>query len=706
MYESTPLELEPFERRKNRIQHRVNQMLFGNDFDYDTVFEQLTARFAPLALDDVHVRFFKILELEQTQDAELAAVFAFAKTKAYDGQFWPLCPEIELTHAYFALYELEELCGLLRISGNDILQRLSSQSLGIYFNCTSAKLSYRLSDFLRMSRLNLANKVISHAREAIVITDPSGVIIRVNESFTRITGYSAEEAIGQTPRVLKSGVQSDSFYQELWQQLLDKGYWFGEFVNKTKSGKIYNQRGSISAIHNDEGELKYFAAMMEDVTELKRSEATLNRLSYFDALTGLPNRVKLKRDYSEYLATESGTPAEVAVLVIDLDDFKHVNDAMGHGFGDELLKAVAERIRDVVDTTGTVYRFGGDEFVVLTKYHPNRTLELVENLIERMKAQYEVRFSPILISCCIGIAISGRDGDTLDQLMSRADLAMYSAKEGGHSRFAFCSDELHQSAFNNLYIRGELKSALASEQMRLVYQPKRCIAAESVVGCEALVRWQHPLEGDISPVQFIPIAERSGMIVEIDYWVLHAAIKQLACWRNNGLQVVPVAINVSLPTFAHDGFVEDLQSLLQRYDVPGEMIELEITERVALRQVRSASAVMHNIIALGIKISMDDFGTGYSSLSYLNQLPISTLKIDRAFVSDIEQDPLKQGITGAIVAMAKAMKLKTVAEGVETEAEFNYLAQLGCDQLQGYYYAKPLSAQAFVEWLAEDTLAV
>ncbi|WP_052074392.1 putative bifunctional diguanylate cyclase/phosphodiesterase [Shewanella mangrovi] len=702
---------DAFDKRKNEVQYQVNQVLFSKTFEYDAALDAVALAHQPLAQDDIHVRLLHKRQLEQTDDPELTIMFAIARDSEYDGQFNPLVAPDDLQkvcdverNLYYAVYELGQFHALLKISGTNMRQRFEREEMARYFAGTAAKLSYRLSDFSRMSHLNVADQVINRAREAIVITDPAGNIVRVNKSFTRITGYTEAEAIGNTPRVLKSGMQTEKFYQKLWQQLIEDGYWFGEFINRTKDGKIYNQRGSISAIHTEDGELLYYAAMMEDVTELKLSEANLNRLNYFDELTGLPNRNKLSHDCAEFLKSDVAAKHELAVLVIDLDDFKHVNDAMGHRFGDELLRAVAERLSNCVGQTGTVYRFGGDEFVVLTKYHERGTQELVEDLIERMKVSFEVRFNPILISCSIGIALSGQDGDNLEQLLSRADLAMYSAKESGRARFAFSSDELHRKAFNNLLLKSELQHALATQQMNLVYQPKRCIAQDTIVGCEALVRWEHPQHGAVSPAEFIPIAERSGMIVEIDYWVMEAAMQQLARWRQQGLSLVPVAVNVSLPTFSHDGFVEDVQALLQRYDLCGELLELEITERVALGNVVTTAEVMRRLIELGIHISMDDFGTGYSSLSYLNQLPISTLKIDRAFVSNIEHEPLKQGITGAIVAMAKAMKLKTVAEGVETEAELNYLAQLGCDQLQGFYYSRPLAPAMFTRWLAPREL--
>lgn len=706
MYESALAVRDAFDKRKNEVQYRVNQLLFSQEFCYHQALEEVTQAYQPLEQDGFQVRFFTVDELANSGHTELTNILSIAQNLNYDGEFDPLCHagDVNKHHqndhvVYYAVYQSEQLFALMQVCGDGVTQRIAKEQLERYFAGTVAKLSYRLTDYMRMTELMIADQFISLAKEAIVITDPQGIIVRVNESFSRITGYTATDVVNQTPRVLKSGVQDDVFYKKLWGSLVEHGVWAGEFINKTKTGRIYNQRGTISAIRSKTGELLYYAAIMEDVTELKHSEAILERINFFDQLTGLPNRSKLNVDYDECMASVKVNKHSCAVLLLDLDDFKHINDAMGHPFGDELLKVVAERLRNCVGQDGRVYRFGSDEFIVVTQHNANSTQQLVERLLEQMKISFSVRNNVILISCSIGIAISGRDGDTIDQLLSRADSAVHLAKETGRSRFAFSSDELQQIAYDNVFLRGELQQALVTQQMNLVFQPKRCMHDNHLVGCEALVRWHHPEHGAIRPDQFIPVAERSGMIVEIDYWVLETALQQLQQWRHQGHSLVPIAVNISLPTFSHQGFVDDVERLLSRYQIAGELLELEITERVALGNVDVAADVMRQLTQLGIGISMDDFGTGYSSLSYLNQLPISTLKIDRAFVSNIDTDELKQNITKAIVAMSKALGIKTVAEGVENVEELKYLAAIDCDQLQGFYYARPMTAVEFINWL-------
>ena len=417
----------------------------------------------PLQQDGFDVRFFTVDELANSGCAEHHDILSLAQNLRYDGQYEPLFHAGDVNEhlqqdnvVYYAVYQSEQLYALMQVIGDDVNQRIAEEQLERYFAGTVAKLSYRLTDYMRMTELMIADQFISLAKEAIVITDPHGFIVRINESFTRITGYTPQDVVNQTPRVLKSGVQDASFYQHLWHCLAEHGFWAGEFINKTKNGRIYNQRGSISTIRSKTGEVLYYAAIMEDVTELKHSEAILQRINFYDQLTGLPNRSKLNVDYAECLASMNVNKHSCAVLLLDLDDFKHVNDAMGHPFGDELLKAVAERLRNCVGERGRVYRFGSDEFVVVAQHNSNDTQHLVERLLEQMKISFSVRNNIILISCSVGIAISGQDGETIDQLLSRADSAVHLAKETGRSRFAFSSDELQKIAYNNVFLRGEL----------------------------------------------------------------------------------------------------------------------------------------------------------------------------------------------------------------------------------------------------------
>lgn len=698
-----------YQRRRIDVQLELNKILFNQEFELEGLFQQITNVYKKLEKNGLQVTFHTVKAIATGDNEKLKKMAKLAESLGYDDAhemlIKPDCTQCELFHkcspaAYFAIFRMDQLYALMQIDGKDIYAKIqNSNRLKIYFQSTAAKISYRLSDHFRTSNLMIANLVLEGAREAVVITDIHGTIVRVNKAFSHITGYSESEAVGQNPRILQSGKHTPDFYQNLWKSLIEKGIWSGEFGNKTKQGKEYYQRGTIRTLTDLQGNTLFYVAVMEDVTLLREQEASLNRLSLFDSMTGLPNRQKLQNDFDSFRYRKDGTSSEIAAIIVDLDDFKHINDAMGHNFGDEVLKSVAERLLKTVDHDGLIYRFGGDEFVVVTEYKTENTLSLVERVIREISGQFYIQFKAINLSCTVGIAISGRDGHSLEQLLSRADMAMYWAKEHNRSSFAFSSDELHKDAFESLQLRTELSNAINQEQLSLVYQPKCNINNVAIVGCEALVRWEHPTLGRIGPDRFIPVAEKSGQIVHLDFWVLEAVLRQLSSWRMEDSKLIPVAVNISLPTFIRNGFVNDVKALLDAYNIDGQLIEFEITERVALGDISKTQLVMSALTQLGIKISMDDFGTGYSSLSYLNTMPISTLKIDRAFVSNIPNEPTKQGITGAIVAMAKVLNISTVAEGVETQDELEYLTQIGCDQLQGFFFARPMEPYDFIEFI-------
>lgn len=588
----------------------------------------------------------------------------------------------------------------MKIDGKNICRRVrTDKALKNYLQITASKISYRLSDYFRNSNLMIANLVLEETREAVVVTDPHGTIVRVNKAFSRITGYSQEDALGQNPRILQSGKQSAEFYKDLWRSLVEHGTWVGEFQNRTKQGKAYDQRGTITALKDNKDRTLFYVAVMEDVTELRKQQESLNKLSLFDSMTGLPNRQKLHSDYQKFLYRKDHRINEVAAVIIDLDDFKQINDALGHSFGDEVLKAVSERLIKTINNDGLLYRFGGDEFVLITEYQTEKTVAIVERVIHAINSHFYIQFKPISLNCSIGISISGRDVKSLEQLLSRADTAMYWAKRHNRGSFAFFSNKLHKSAIEYLQLKTELGNAINNKQLFLVYQPKCDIISSKIVGCEALVRWRHPTLINVGPDQFIPVAEKSGQIINIDYWVLEATLRQQSIWRTIGLNLVPISINLSLPTFVQNNFILEVQALLDKYNIDGSLIEFEITERVALGDIERTSTVMLALKQMGITISIDDFGTGYSSLSYLNTMPIKTIKIDKAFISNIPKERTKQGIVCAIIAMAKVLNITTIAEGVETMDELGYLTNIGCNQIQGYFLAKPMEPIDLENWL-------
>ncbi|MDF0535798.1 EAL domain-containing protein [Shewanella sp. A32] len=556
-------------------------------------------------------------------------------------------------------------------------------------------ISFALTSLDDHIKLQLGYEAFEYSQEAIVITDPEGNIINVNPSFCRITGFTVDEVMGKNPRLLKSSKQSDEFYRDMWQSILDKGSWSGEFWNKRKNGELYLQRGTISTVTDQRGEIKHLIGVMEDVTRQHQAEEYARRLTNFDTLTGLPNRNRLSDVFFKMSNQAEKTRRSLAVMFIDLDDFKHVNDAMGHQFGDEVLKAVALRLQEQVDVDDALFRFSGDEFLLLTPYDSVATIELAQALIATVSKTVKVGDKVINIGCSIGIAISPSDGITIDHLVGSADAAMYRAKSAGRGTYVFFSADMQTNALEKLNLKHDLALAINNNELCLHFQPKVNIQDDTLIGAEALVRWYHPQRGELAPGHFIPLAEESGQIVMIDRWVLEAAIRQLSDWRQQGFTPCPIAINLSLPMFQRPQFVDEIIYLLDRYQVPAQWLELEVTERVAMGDLDYTVNTLRALKHIGVSISIDDFGTGYSSLAYLYDFPIDTLKIDKAFVTDIHHNPKKQGIVSAIISLSITMGLHTVAEGVETIEEKAYLRNLHCDYFQGYLFSKPVTAAQF-----------
>lgn len=620
----------------------------------------------------------------------------------------PLCHhcqhhcQFDQMYAY-PIYKRGQLYALLSVFDSTNFE--FDDAVQALFERLAKNITFALSAIESRQQLNLINEVFEYGHESIVITDPSGKIIKVNPAFSRITGYSAVEVMGQNPRILKSGRQEPRFYQELWQCLQERGNWSGEFWNKKKSGKLYLQRGTISVVRNAQGEIEHLIAIMEDITAQRDAAENIRRLSNFDTLTGLANRNSLTQQFSLLLEQAHQHDKQLVALFIDLDDFKHVNDAMGHQFGDELLKAVALRFQRVLNAGEQLFRFSGDEFVLLAQYDSISSVDLAEAIIQTLGYPFEIGSQTVNIGCSIGIAISGTDGSTLDQLVGSADAAMYRAKASGRGTYAFFSAEMQTDAMEKFTLKHALAQALEQHEFELYYQPKVRIIDDEVMSAEALVRWHHPQRGQIPPAHFIPLAEESGQIVQIDLWVLETVIAQLGNWLEQGLDVKPVALNMSLPMFQRPQFIEELKYLLERYSVPAPLVELEITERVAMGDFNYTVSTLRALRALGVTIAIDDFGTGYSSMSYLFDFPISTLKIDRAFVTNIDHDSKKQGIVNAIISLANTMELTTVAEGIESEQEKQLLLLLGCDYYQGFHFSKPIPAADFAEqYLSTRTL--
>jgi diguanylate cyclase (GGDEF)-like protein/PAS domain S-box-containing protein len=673
-------------------------------------------------------------------------------------------------------------------------------------------------------QLNLQSAALKAADNAVFITDHEGTILWVNRSFTTLTGYSQEEALGKNVRLLKSGEQSESFYANLWSTISSGKVWKGEIVNRRKDGTTYPEEMTITPVTRDDGNPanRYFIVIKQDITERKLAEEMLQNnankyrvlfedsadanwlmdekgfldcnsaalkmfgysaaaemkhpsdisplnqadgtpsraasekkitaaflngkerfewlhqrkngkvfpaevcltaltlsgrrtllatvrditdrkvaeervqyLAYYDALTGLPNRTLLQDRLFKALAGARRQKDKVALLFLDLDGFKNINDSLGHSVGDLLLQEVAERLKIWGRERDTVARLGGDEFLImLTSVENSADIAVAaERLMKAMTAEFVVQGHSFSVSCSIGVSIFPEHGTDCETLIKNADAAMYGAKENGRNNFRFFSDEMNALAVERLTLESSLRLALAREELFLMYQPQMDVVTGTVTGLEALLRWQHPDLGLVPPDKFIRIAENSGLIVPIGEWVLRTACRQAQSWQDEGLPAVTVAVNVSAVQFRQQGFCELIRNVLHETGLAPQCLELELTESLLLANAEVMLSVVEQLKAIGITLAIDDFGTGYSSFSYLRQFQVSRLKIDRSFIRDVAVKPDDAAITTAIISMAKSLNLKVIAEGVEDEAQMSFLRTHHCDEIQGYYFSKPLAVK-------------
>ena len=555
--------------------------------------------------------------------------------------------------------------------------------------------------------LNLQAAALKAAANAIVITDFHGTIIWVNRAFTTMTGYGQEEIVGKNPNLLNSGEQPESYYAELWSTILSGKVWKGEIVNRRKDGTTYTEEMTITPVSlEDTGNPTntYFIAIKQDITQRKAAEKQIQFLAYYDALTGLPNRTLLQDRLSKALAGARRRKDKVALLFLDLDGFKTINDSLGHSVGDLVLQEVAERLKRFAREQDTVARVGGDEFlIVLTAVKDAADAAVAaERLMHAMTVELVIQGRSLSISCSIGIGIFPEHGTDGETLIKNADAAMYCAKESGCNSFRFFSEGMNAEAMERLTLEHGLRLALEKRELFLVYQPQMDIATGKTTGLEALLRWQHPELGLVRPDKFIRIAENSGLIIPIGEWVLRTACSQARKWQDEGLLAVPVAVNVSAVQFRQEDFCELIGRVLWETGLAPQYLEMELTESLLLSNTHVTLSVLQNLRAMGLKLAIDDFGTGYSSLSYLRQFPVSKLKIDRSFIRDVAVNPDDAAITTAIIGMAKSLNLKVIAEGVEDEAQMSFLRARQCDEIQGYYFSKPLVVEKVADKLRGD----
>ncbi len=549
-----------------------------------------------------------------------------------------------------------------------------------------------------MHNLHLIEKVINASMEGVIITDTDGLIQSVNPAFTAITGYPAQEVIGRNPSLLSSGRHDRQFYVQMWARLKRDGQWQGEIWNRTKAGTVYPEWLSITAINDDDGEVARYAAIFHDLTEVKRSEARIRQMAHFDDVTCLANRKLFNDRLALAIHYAREQRSRCAVLALDLDMFKRINDRFGHACGDEVLRTLAQRIEESLGSTDTAARPGGDEFlVILNDIDAEQLNRRLEHLARVISTPVLIDATEMRITASVGVAIYPDDVGDGEGLVQAAETALHQAKEEGRNAFSFFSPELHQQRQSRYLMTAHLHHALGNGEFQLYYQPKIALENGQVVGVEALLRWFSAELGSVSPERFIPVAEDTGMIDEIGAWVMQEAARQARRWLDQGL-VLPIAVNLSARQFQHIDVARFVSTALERYRLPASALNIELTETSFLHSAEKTAEALMQLHSLGVDVAIDDFGTGYSSLSYIRTMSLDQLKIDRSFVNNITDSDRDRQLVSAIIAMSQALGLSVVAEGVETEAQLQVLRELGCDQAQGYLFCRPLPTDELVLW--------
>lgn len=542
--------------------------------------------------------------------------------------------------------------------------------------------------------------------DAVLLTDTANLIVAVNPAFQQITGYAESEAIGKSPAFLASGRHPESFFAAMWEVLGRHGQWEGEVLNRRKNGSVYPQWLRITVLrHPKTREVSNYLAVFADLSKQKAAQSQAMRLANFDQLTGLPNQVLLRDRVDQAIAQADGAAHKVALLVLDLDHFKAVNDSLGHAGGDNLLRRISVALTEAVGQTETVSRRGGDEFVLL---FPRTDMAHVRLMAQRVLATFsdpfEVNGREAMVSASLGVSVFPADGGDYDTLLNHAEAAMYKAKEAGRRCVRFFTEEMNnQAARDRLTLLSELTRAPQRGELRLYYQPLVNLVTSEVIGAEALVRWERPGVGLVPPGVFIPLAESTGLITEIGEWVLNEACRQVRAWVDSGLGQIKVAVNVSALQFTQGVLEQQVNAALTMSGCDPQLLELELTESTLMVRPDEVAATVHRLKQRGVQLSIDDFGTGYSSLSYLRKLDIDKIKIDQSFVRDLTIDPDGAAIVRAIIQMAKSLGLRTLGEGVETQVNRRALQVLGCDFAQGYFFGRPLPAADFEAALRRNT---
>jgi diguanylate cyclase (GGDEF)-like protein/PAS domain S-box-containing protein len=545
------------------------------------------------------------------------------------------------------------------------------------------------------------------SQEGMVVTDACGTILRVNNAFTKMTGYTPEDVVGKNPRILNSGRQDAEFYKTMWKRIISTDGWSGEIWNRRKNGEIFPEHLVITAVKDADGLVTNYVGTSYDITQSKANEEEIRYLAFYDSLTGLPNRKLLLDRINQSLAFSARSGLKSALLFIDLDNFKSLNDTLGHDYGDMLLKQVAQRLISCVREGDTVARLGGDEFVIMledlsAEYIDSaaQTEAVAHKILAALNQPYHLGTREYRNTPSIGATVLGDNFQSADVLMKQADIAMYQAKKAGRNNLRFFDPKMQETVNARAAIEEGLYKALKYSQFKLYYQVQvngvQANGRHKPLGAEALIRWMHPERGIVAPYEFISLAEESGLILSIGQWVLETACAQLKAWQQNALtKDFVLAVNVSAKQFRQTDFVNQIKAVTQRFAISPAKLKLELTESLLLENIEETILKMKALHEIGIHFSLDDFGTGYSSLQYLKRLPLDQLKIDQSFVRDIVVDQSDRSIVRTVIAMAKSLDMNVIAEGVETDAQFKLLLKNGCMCYQGYLFGKPLPIEEF-----------
>ncbi len=556
----------------------------------------------------------------------------------------------------------------------------------------------------QQSMLTHLSRITEQTADVVVITNVHGIIEYVNPAFEKVTGYRPDEVLGKHPNLFASDQQSEEFYAHMWSTLLAGKVYRNNLINRRKDESLFHAEITITPLMDEKAEITHFIATARDISEHIRDKVRLKHLTHHDSLTDLPNRSLFLDRLQQAISKARHHDRLVAVLFLDLDRFKNINDSLGHSAGDRLLQQLGERFRRTIREGDTIARFGGDEFVImLDDFDSDNSLSLIaQKILNSLAMPFEIEGHEIFITASIGISISPDDGKDPDTLLRNADIAMYRAKELGKNNFQYYSESMTARVFERLTLENNLRHALERNEFILHYQPQIDVRNGRIFGVEALLRWQHPDLGLVMPGNFVPLLEETGLIEPVGIWVLETACRQSCQWHESGMGFLHMSVNLSSRQFNNSQFIGSLQNIIEETGVNPEYLELELTESMLMRNTTATTAALNKLNQLGVRFAIDDFGTGYSSLNYLRRFPIETIKIDRTFIRDIIEDDDDRAICSAIIGMTRSLSLNVIAEGVETHEQIDFLKNRKCHYIQGNVFSPAVTAEEMTRLLARQ----